>query len=433
MKLIERLLVGLLLVIAAGIVVHAPLTVWLGTQYPDAANYIKSWKEILMAVALILFVIIAWRTQKVGGLLRDRLMQLALVYAGIHFMMIAIFQDTSYGAGLLIDLRFVLYFVLVYGTLKILPDYRKLLLTAFAGGAAAVLIFALLQIFVLPRDFLANIGYSRDTIAPFLTVDKNPDYIRINSTLRGPNPLGAYVVIVASVIFAYAVKYREKLADRKKWLVLGGAVAAGLVIGATYSRASVIGLGVALIIVAMSVVTIHARKVIATGLITALVVVLAVVVIGREHPLISNVVWHDNPTGGSAVDSNEGHADSLVDGFMRMVRQPLGAGVGSTGSASLDSDNPLIIENQYLFIAHEVGWIGLAVFVWLFVEVMKKLWQRRTGALALGVFASGCGIAVIGILHPVWVDDTVSIVWWGLAGIAAATEVRRRHGKRTRN
>jgi hypothetical protein len=32
--------------------------------------------------------------------------------------------------------------------------------------------------------------------------------------------------------------------------------------------------------------------------------------------------------------------------------------------------------------------------------------------------ASGIGLALIGLLLPVWVDDTVSIVWWGLAAIA---------------
>ena len=112
-----------------------------------------------------------------------------------------------------------------------------------------------------------------------------------------------------------------------------------------------------------------------------------------------------------------------------MVRQPFGAGIGSTGSASLGTDQPLIIENQYLFIAHETGWIGLTVFIGLFGLILRRLWQRRRDWLALGVFASGIGLAVIGLLLPVWVDDTVSIVWWGLAAVALAGGV---YGKRTR-
>lgn len=101
-----------------------------------------------------------------------------------------------------------------------------------------------------------------------------------------------------------------------------------------------------------------------------------------------------------------------------MLRQPFGGGVGSTGSASLEGDSPLIIENQYLFIAHEAGWVGLLVFIYIFFAVMNRAWHRRTDWLALAVFASGIGLGLIGLLQPVWVDDTVSIIWWGLAAIA---------------
>jgi hypothetical protein len=133
---------------------------------------------------------------------------------------------------------------------------------------------------------------------------------------------------------------------------------------------------------------------------------------------VSNVVLHENPSGGSAQKSNEGHIESLQQGSAHLMRQPLGAGIGSTGSASLYGSDGLIIENQYLFIAHEVGWIGLGLFAWLFVEIMARLWRRRQDYLAAGMFASGIGLAFIGLLLPVWVDDTVSIVWWGLAAVA---------------
>ena len=103
-----------------------------------------------------------------------------------------------------------------------------------------------------------------------------------------------------------------------------------------------------------------------------------------------------------------------------MVHQPFGAGIGSTGSASLYGAQPLIVENQYLFIAHEVGWIGLALFLIIFVKILQQLWKRRADWLALGVFASGIGLALIGLLLPVWVDDTVAIIWWGLAAVAIA-------------
>lgn len=414
---LERTLVGILLVIAALIVVHAPLTVWLGTQWPAWAEVLKSWKELLMGAGLVLLIIIAAQRQMVSILLSDRLMQLALVYAGLHFVMIGVFQNglQQAGAGLLIDLRYILYFVLVYGTIRLFPQYRRLFMWVIAGGAAVVLTFAVLQMLVLPKDVLKYIGYSKQTIAPYLTVDENPAYIRINSTLRGPNPLGAYALIVISLLAATALRWKM---NWRGWAIgCLAALAAGMALGASYSRSAVIGVIVALVAIMIVGATPKMRQKLSVGLAALVVIVAATLFVLRDSSFVNNIVLHNNPTTGAEVDSNAGHATSLIDGVLLMVKSPLGAGVGSTGSASLTGSQPLIIENQYLLVAHEVGWAGLLLFGWLFVEVMRRVWRRRQSALALGVFGSGVGLAVVGLLLPVWTDDTVSIVWWGLAGL----------------
>ena len=100
-----------------------------------------------------------------------------------------------------------------------------------------------------------------------------------------------------------------------------------------------------------------------------------------------------------------------------MMNQPFGGGVGSTGSASLYGDKPLIIENQYLFVAHEAGWLGLALFIVLFVNVLVTSWRSRHDWSHLALLLSGIGLAVIGLMQPVWADDTVAMVWWGVAGV----------------
>jgi hypothetical protein len=46
--------------------------------------------------------------------------------------------------------------------------------------------------------------------------------------------------------------------------------------------------------------------------------------------------------------------------------------------------------------------------------------RARDDWLAMSMFASGIGIAVACIVLPVWADDTVALVWWGLAGVALA-------------
>ncbi len=415
---VERVLVGLLLVVAALIVVHAPLTVWSSVQWPEYANYIKAWKELLMGAGLVLFITAAVRRNMVGTLLADRIMQLSIVYAGLHFVLVAVFQNglAEAGAGLLIDLRYILYFVLVYGTARMIPEFRRPFIYVSVGGAAVVVLFALLQLFVLPKDFLSNIGYSKNTIAPYLTVDENPAYVRINSTLRGPNPLGAYAVIIISLLTAAVIKWKS--GTRGYIVAAVVAIATGLILGASYSRSAVIGAVVAVVTVATVAVSSRVRKRLVITVVVAAAVAIATIAVLRDNPYISSVVLHNSPTTGASIDSNEGHADSLVHGLSWVGQLPFGAGIGSTGSASLSGDRPFIVENQYLFIAHETGWLGLALFVWLFIEIMRRLWMHRRSVLALGVFGSGVGLAVIGLLLPVWVDDTVSIVWWGLAAVS---------------
>ena len=126
LKHLEKTIAGILLVIAGGMAIHTPVTLWLGTLAPDWALVIKAWKEVLMGIALVLLVIVAVRRKKFDELLQDRLLQLALVYAGLHFVMMMVFQNglSSAGAGLLIDLRYILYFVLVYAFLRLYPNYR---------------------------------------------------------------------------------------------------------------------------------------------------------------------------------------------------------------------------------------------------------------------------------------------------------------------
>ncbi len=415
-----RVFAVILMVVVFGVVIHTPATIYLSTHLPDWELVIKSWKELLLGVATAILIAEVARRRLFGEFLRDRIVQILLAYACLHFVLALLIPNDlqAIGAGLLIDLRYLLFFALVYCGVRLAPNLRVTFLRVVMVGAGVVLGFALLQMFVLPKDILANIGYGPDTIAPYLTVDDNEGYLRINSTLRGPNPLGAYAVIIFAIVVAAAAKFGGRLRNDQH-LVTGIAIAAScLMLIVSYSRSALLALIVATgaLVAHISGSRINKRLVGFCGAVLVAVSLLFIAFAG--NPVVSHIVWHDDPNGGGRVDSNQEHINSLVDGTERMISQPIGAGIGSTGSASLLSDKPLIIENQYLFTAHEVGWLGLGLFIWLFVIIMRRLWRARTSALALGVFASGLGLAVIGILLPVWVDDTVSIVWWGLAGLA---------------
>jgi len=427
LELRDKIFVGLLLIIFGGIVLHAPLSVGLGTLFPDVVLLIKSWKEVLMiAAALIALALLARKKQ--WAVLREPLMLLIIGYALLHLALIPLFytSTTSTFAGLAIDLRYLLFFSLLYIAIRLYPGLRRTFIATFIVGALVVLVFAVLQVTVLPVDVLKYIGYGDTTIVPYLTVDQNSDYIRINSTLRGPNPLGAYALVVLSLVAAFLARGNQGQLKRPivviALLSLGGIVA----LWASYSRSALVATVVAVGLVLLLTV---GRKLPRWAWVSVVVVSLAVgggLFAARDTAFVSNVLLHENQQGGTEINSNEGHIDSLADGVNRMVQQPLGGGIGSTGSASLYGDQRLIIENQYLFVAHEAGWLGLGLFLYIFWLILRRLWQRRQDWLALGVLASGIGLALIGLLLPVWVDDTVAIIWWGLAAIVIGGRYERK-------
>ncbi len=426
LSLLDKAYVGMLLIVFGGVVLHAPLSVGLGVLWPDFDLLIKAWKEIILFIAT-LFALILIHQKRQWRLLKNPLFLLIGAYILLHVIMVPFMWQGLMPtiAGLMIDLRYVLMFALVYLAVKLYPNARPTFMKVGVAGALLVVIFALLQVFVLPHDVLKHIGYSTETISAYLTVDKNYEFIRINSTLRGPNPLGAYMAIVFALLAAAFVKKRIK---REKWPLALVAILAGggiVALWASYSRSALVSAILAvLIVLAATVGRRLSRKAWVIGSVITLAILGGLFAV-RDSYFISNVVLHENPIGGSAVTSNEDHVESLVEGSDRLIQQPFGAGVGSTGSASLLGEKSFIVENQYLFIAHEVGWLGLILFLSIFALILGRLWHRRGDWLALGVFASGIGLAAIGLLLPVWVDDTVAIVWWGLAGIALASSTRK--------
>ena len=151
--------------------------------------------------------------------LRDPAFYVLIGFVLLHLMLAVFTTDTAASilAGLAIDLRYILFFSLVYILVLALPAYRPLFIQVGVAGALIVVLFGAAQL-LLPPDILIHLGYGPNTIAPYLTVDKNLDYVRINSTLRGPNPLGAYVTIVLAVLAAAWVRGKTKAHLAVAWL-----------------------------------------------------------------------------------------------------------------------------------------------------------------------------------------------------------------------
>jgi len=414
------------------IVIHAPITVFIDSRFPQISDVVKAWKEMLMLVALVLLAIDYTRRKAWRAAFKDVLLWLIAGYAALHLLLLVVYRLPANAmiAGLMVDLRYIAYFALVYLFLKAYPAYKASFLRIAIVGAAIVVGFAVLQL-ALPHNFLSYFGYGDSTIEPYITIDKNPAFVRENSTLRGPNPLGAYTVIVLSGAAAFWITQRKKLSDKNTRNILVFFAVAGLVaLIVSYARSAWIGAVIALVVLfgAKYKNVITWRK---AGYIAVATAILGGIVYGaRNTAFVQNALIHNNPTTGASVDSNAQHLESVTNGVSLMLAHPLGQGVGSSGSASLFTNTPTVIENQFLFVAHETGWLGLALFIAITWVVLARLWRKRSDWMALAVFASGVGLVVVGLMLPVWADDTVSIVWWGIAAAILATR-KETHGKTT--
>ncbi len=406
---------------------HAFLTVWAASIFGHYTA-LRLWKEVLLLFSGIGVIYLLFIDHKIRlHTLSRRLVWMILAYIllNITWGLLALNQhDVSakaLGYGLIVNLRFLIFFMITWAIALRMSRLRIHWQWMVLWPAAIVIVFGLLQVLVLPRDFLVHFGYGPDTIPPFETINHNSHYIRIASTLRGVNPLGAYLLIPISLLTILILRGRRQR-------LYGGLLVAGLMVEIfTFSRSAWVG--TILTIGTILLVTLHAKKInpaywIASGAILIVLIVTGIAV--RNNPTFQNYFLHTETHSAIKSTSDTGHLTALKNSSKDALHHPLGNGPGTAGPASeYNNHPPRIAENYYLQIAQETGWLGLILFSLITITVGYLLWLRRDHPLALSLFASLVGISFIGLLLHVWTDDTIAYVWWGLAGIAMAPDLNK--------
>jgi hypothetical protein len=358
---------------------------------------------------------------------RSLLVRLILAYAVLTLLLGAISYakgDVTVKAlayGILVNLRFFVWFLAVLLTARNSSLLRRNWLKLLLIPAAMVVVFGVLQYTVLPHNFLAHFGYNAaTTIAPIETINHNNSYIRVQSTLRGANPLGAYIVVVLSALGVLFVHGKRKV------LCVAFGVVALAALYASGSRSAWIGTATSLGVIAWLHLQSQRSRLIFGGIGLAAVVVLAgTYLLLKNNVSLQNEVLHTQQHSAVATTSNGAHASALKNGITDVFHQPFGDGPGTAGPASVyNGSHPArIAENYYVQIAQETGWLGLGLFLAILMLVVMELYEQAYNSrLALVMFASFIGIAFINLLSHAWADATLAYLWWGLAGIALALQ-----------
>jgi hypothetical protein len=426
MQLSKRtLLLGLSYTAAAIIALmpfHALLTVWAASAVGHYTA-VRLWKEYLLVLLVAGALVLGWNRLK--EIRTNRLALAITCYGGLQVLTGAIayaehlVSAKALGYAWVINLRFFLFFGVVWllatQTDWLRRHYKPLVLIP----AAIVVVFAILQYSVLPPNFLRHFGYGPNTISITETIDHKQQYTRVASTLRGANPLGAYLVIIISLLAVLARR------DKRYYV---GLLAALTALGFTFSRSAWLGAALSLaVLVWLSLRSGRAKQYLLMASGAFLVLAIGLTLALRHNDSFQNAIFHTDEHSTSGTSSNAGHVAAFKNGMHDVLHEPFGRGPGTAGPASTYNSGyaPRIAENYFVQVGQETGWLGLVLFLFITFETAQLLYRRRADTLGLTLFISLVGLTLVNMLLHGWADDTLAYVWWGLAGIALAQKVQR--------
>lgn len=420
--LFDTYLYYFLLALVVVMPLHAFLAVSLGNITGYQAVW-QAWKE----VGLLLGGFAALGLYVSQPTIRERLAKQPAIWSASAFIVVAltvslitryvVFGDFLLGAKT--TLAFLVLFV-VMQTIEFTTQRWKLLLTSLLAISSAIGIFALAQVYLLPKDFLVQFGYGSDTLLPFHLVDPAVKAIRIIATFSGPNQLGSFMILPLIISFW--------LVTRKKWLAIIPLALTSFALLNSYSRSSWIGAAIAIFVTLLIRIRGWWKLTLIAVLVAAAIGGVSLNKASADN--LSNVryyVFHGRPLNGKIQGSDQSRIERANFGLQTIQRQPLGYGLGTAGPASKNSVQPLITENTYLQIGIETGVIGLLLFGLTIVLTIVALIKRfavvdETAPLVAIII----GLSVSNLFLHTWADSATALVLWGLTGYVLTTTPNRK-------
>ncbi len=248
-----------------------------------------------------------------------------------------------------IQLAIALFFVTV-NTVRTRDQLERvikaLILTGFVSAAIGILFYFLprdltVQLLSMLRVFKYPTG---DNVLRFIEDDPN-NPMRAISTSVDPNVLGGLLILVAAL--SVPQLFAEKtILSRKLIAIVAATMMVCLIL--TFSRGALLGLGIALIVIA----TIRYRPIMALLVLGVAVFLLL--------PFTQDYVGHFLDAFAGSDRATQMRLGEYKDALNLISRYPLfGVGFGS----SPDIDTYIGVSSVYLLMAEEMGLIGVSVFL----------------------------------------------------------------------
>jgi hypothetical protein len=427
MKTIEKTIAWAFLGVLAYLPFHALISTYLISRFGNEL-FFKSFKDLI--VVLVFMAAVAVLVYKKDTLKTKKMMLFASPIMLLTLTVMAhgilnnnqTYQEKAFGILLLLRPLWIFFIGVIAAALVGKSSIEDRVFKVIFVASAIVVAFGALQVLVLPKDFLTNFGYSESTIKPYQTIDNNESFVRILSTLRGPNPLGAYMSMMAPVSIYYISKIKNK-AKLKSFLY---AAAFLITIYGAQSRSAWLGLVVG-ISAYLILITKNKYKLLKYGAI--ILPTMFAFFIFKDTYIGQNILFHTDPNESNQVNSDNQRASSLKYAIEGINDKPFGHGIGSSGPASYYGNKPVIIENQYLDTAYQIGWLGLVFYLLLLTHVGVNLLKTKT-KLSYAVLSGLMSVSIIAMFWPVWTDETITLIWWGLAGVVLSTSIVQTPKKR---
>ena len=408
---------------------HIFLSTWLGTTF-GVLDFAKIAKELFLVAGFLMAIAASLKQPWFKELFKDKLVWLILAY-GLLTVGLALIRPTDTDAeilGVVYNLRFLVFFGygILLSRLFSVNELRRKALGVVLAAAAVVLIFGVVQYTLLPNDALTHVGYERGNgVLPVFLIDEKPDLERVMSTVRDPNSLGSYIIVVA--LLALVLGWLEKIPKQ----LAGGILALALLcLVFTFSRSAWLGFLVAVAVFwgirygrQLGSPAFRKYRLIALG-----VLVLAALSVYplRDTYFVKNVIFHADEST-VLEDPNELRTRFWRESVEDIAADPVGSGPGTAGLASIRNEDQgtELNENYYLQVASEVGVLGLGLFLAIIGIVGLRLLRLSVGdPMALALLASFAGLALTNLLVHIWSNEAVAYTWWGLVGLVIFTPLR---------